>query len=110
MPFKDKEGVAYSEWLLRYNAKRRAARKGPEELAKAAAAMREWTAKNRERVNAQRRARMEDPARLEREKERRRLYRLTRPERDMFINARNRAKRMGLPFEIEQSDIVIPEV
>lgn len=109
MPYADKNGEHYKAWLERNNAKRRAARKGPEELAKAAAAMREWTAKNKERLNAARREKLKDPKWKEHLSERRRLYRLTRPARDMFVNARNRARRFGLPFDIVEADIVVPE-
>jgi hypothetical protein len=42
--------------------------------------------------------------------ERRKTDRAVRPERAMFHAAKNRAKKRGLPFNIDKSDIVIPDV
>ena len=40
----------------------------------------------------------------------RRRYRAEFPERRLLVAARNRAKTLGLPFDITEEDIVIPEV
>lgn len=38
------------------------------------------------------------------------LWGKIRPQKDMLYKARNRAKTLGLPFDITEKDIVIPEL
>ncbi len=70
--------------------------------------MREYTRANKDKINAQRKARRE--ARQKEVNEVRKAWRRTEygAKYQMFVNARNRARRKGLPFEIELDDIEIP--
>lgn len=83
-----------------------------ERRARATEKMNQWLDKdgNRERVNAERRERLAtDPKHQQHLSKVRKTWRDSDPGYNMFANARNRAKRDGLPFTITREDIVIPE-
>lgn len=70
-------------------------------------------AMDRERHNARQRERRAErtPERIKREREAHILYmRTTYSERSLLIGARKRAKNLGLDFDLELEDIVIPPV
>jgi hypothetical protein len=74
----------------------------------------EWVKNNKEKHNAATKARYErvknTPEFQEYSKERKLSYRQACPERVLYLSAKNRAKKLGLPFDIELEDIVIPEL
>lgn len=117
MPYKDKTSPEYLAFRQRELEKRRQIRRDvpveqrttPEQRAKNAAAMRAYSAKNKDRINAQRKKKMEDPEYYAQVCAQRKLWRAKDPRYNMWANARNRAKRDGLPFTITKEDIVIPE-
>lgn len=84
----------YEKHAEELKAKQRArdAAKTPEERARKAALHKAWTRANAQRLSASRRAK----------------YRAN-PARTLWQNARLRARKLGLPFNIEISDIVVPK-
>lgn len=99
MPIWDQEKKrSYNHAYYRANAealkaaeKERARRMTPERRARREEAGRVWRARNADRISAARRADYRD-----------------NPERSLFRNARARARKMGIDFDLTTADITIP--